>query len=381
LALFAENVFYTAVLPLLPTYADRFELSGTGAGLMIAAYSAGIIASSVPATLLGRRLGFQRLAGIGLTLLGMSTVVFGLATSVVVLDLMRGLQGVGAGFAWIGALGWIASLAPAGRRGAVMGTALSVAIVGATLGPVVGGIAGSTSVRAVFGLLGAAQITLGVVILASGAQGLAAPVKEEQGTPVAPVSMTWPVALLVLPSLLAGVYEVMTPLHLDTVGAGIGLISAVFVASAVAEAVVAPLVGRLSDRSGRLGPLRVALLLAPVFCVALTADLTIALLAIVAVLAWVTIGAAWVPGMALVGDLSEGDPLRASRNWALVNVAISGGVAIGSIAGPAVAAASGAAVPYLLLGAVCAAVATQLWRAPGWLSTGSADGLSGGEPT
>jgi MFS family permease len=362
LALFAENVFYTAVLPLLPEYGARFDLSKTGVGVIVAAYAVGVIASSIPAPALGRRLGFRVLAGCGLCLLGSMTAVFGLASEIAVLDLARFLQGVGGGFVWIGALGWIASQAPPNRRGAVMGVALSLAVTGAVLGPVVGGIAAATSTVAVFGLLGVAQVALGLITIRARAFADEAIAEPRTAKPAQAAAIRWAIVFLVLPSLLAGAYEVLMPLRLDQLGAGVGLITAVFVTSALAEAIIAPLAGRVSDRVGRLAPLRLALVVAPVLCVILTADLGLGVLTAVAVAAWVAIASAWAPGMALVGDLSEGDIRGASRNWALVNVAISVGVAAGSTLGSAVASGLGQAVPFLIIGAGCVVTLVRLAR-------------------
>jgi len=38
LTMLVESALYQAVVPLLPTYSDRFHLSKTGAGLVLAAY-------------------------------------------------------------------------------------------------------------------------------------------------------------------------------------------------------------------------------------------------------------------------------------------------------------------------------------------------------
>ena len=60
--------------------------------------------------------------------------------------------------------------------------------------------------------------------------------------------------LTTLPGLLFGTVGVLGPLRLDELGAGTAAIAGAFLAGAALEAVAAPIVGRLSDRRGRLVP-------------------------------------------------------------------------------------------------------------------------------
>ena len=54
----------------------------------------------------------------------------------------RFVQGLAAASLWSGALTWLINSFPAARRGAVIGTALGVAISGALIGPAIGALAG-----------------------------------------------------------------------------------------------------------------------------------------------------------------------------------------------------------------------------------------------
>ena len=55
-----------------------------------------------------------------------------------------------------------------------------------------------------------------------------------------------------LPALFFGVLDVLVPLRLDDAGYGAIAIAAVFVTAGLVEVVVNPIVGRVSDRRGRL---------------------------------------------------------------------------------------------------------------------------------
>ena len=63
--------------------------------------------------------------------------------------------------------------------------------------------------------------------------------------------------LLTLPALFSGAIDVLVPLRLDELGASGLTIGAAFLVAASIEGVLSPLVGRFSDRRGRLLPLRI----------------------------------------------------------------------------------------------------------------------------
>ena len=88
--------------------------------------------------------------------------------------------------------------------------------------------------------------------------------------------------LFALPALFAGTLEVLVPLRMDDLGASGAAIGAVFLVAAAGEAVLSPWSGRLSDRHGRLAPIRVGLAGAVVMAVLLPLPGTVVLVA----LAW-----------------------------------------------------------------------------------------------
>ena len=76
---FFDVAFYAAIAPLLPDYVADFGLSKAEAGILAASYAAGTLFASLPAGLVATRVGPRRTVIGGLLLLGVSSLVFGLA--------------------------------------------------------------------------------------------------------------------------------------------------------------------------------------------------------------------------------------------------------------------------------------------------------------
>src|SRR4051812_18245208 len=134
-----DTSFYAAITPLLPYYADHEQLTKTGAGILVGAYAAGTLVASLPAGWAAVRVGPRALLIAGLALLAASSVTFGLAHSIVLLDIARFAQGVGGALSWTGGRGWVSGPAPPGRGGAVVGAPPAAAPPRAAVGPGPGG--------------------------------------------------------------------------------------------------------------------------------------------------------------------------------------------------------------------------------------------------
>ena len=93
---------------------------------------------------------------------------------------------------------------------------------------------------------------------------------------------------------------------------------AIFLVAAAVEAVISPLTGRLSDRRGRLAPIRVGLGGLVVMAMLLPPETT--LLAGAAVIGSIAaLGMFWAPAMALLSDASEAAGLDQGLAFALAN--------------------------------------------------------------
>jgi MFS family permease len=356
-----DTMFFAAVAPLLPHYSDELDLSKTGAGVLTAAYPAGTFVGALPSGWLATRWGVKPTLLLGLAMLGTASLGFAFAGNVVVLDGARFLQGVGGACMWAAGMAWLVSASPAERRGEMIGAALSAAIVGVLLGPVLGGAATLLSPEAVFS-------SVAVVAAGLAAWTWSMPGVEPEASPGLRAmlrALGRPAVLIgfwvfTLPALFSGVIEVLVPLHLDELdvgGAGIGVI---FLLAAAVEAVVSPFAGRVSDRAGRLTPIRAGLLGAAVMAIALPLPDTAVLVGLFVMLTFVALASFWAPGMALLSDAAEDAGLDQALAFAISNLAWALGHVFGAGVGGAVADATSDTVPYAVLAVACAVTLAAL---------------------
>ena len=136
-----------------------------------------------------------------------------------------------------------------------------------------------------------------------------------------------------LPAWLFGTLVVLVPLQLDDGGFTPFAIGAVFLAAGLVETVVNPFLGRFSDRRGRLLPIRIALAASIVVALAFAAARDPYPVAALTMLAAISFGAFYTPGMALVSDRTEAAGLSQAIGFGIMNTAW----ALGNMTGPALA--------------------------------------------
>jgi MFS family permease len=360
---FVDTMFFAALTPLLPEYAEDFNLSKAGAGVLSAAYPAGALVGGVPSGFATARIGARTAAVAGLVVIAVSTFVFASADSIWLLDVSRFVQGMGSSLAWTAGLTWLVSETPADRRGQTIGSAMGAAIVGALFGPVLGGAASVVGQPVAFGAAGLAALGLAVWALRTQAPPRAAvqPLRV-LFTSLGNSRIALGVWLVALPALFFGTLSVLAPLRLEDLGFAAVAIGALWLGTAGLEALVNPIVGRISDRVGRFRPMRVSVIAGSVFAVFLPWPGSAYLLAALVVLASISFGSFWTPAMALLSDEAERQGLDYAYAFALMNLAWAPGHALGASGGGALAHFTSDAVPYLLLAAACLLTFGLLWR-------------------
>jgi MFS family permease len=351
---FVDTTFYAAITPLLPRYAEDFDLTKASAGVLTACYPLGTVLGSIPGGWLAVRFGVRRTVLVGLALMGASSIAFGFAPSVEALDAARFLQGVGGAFTWAGALSWLIAATPRDRRGEAIGRAMATAVAAGLTGPVLGVTAEQLGPEPVFSAV--AVVAAGLAVLAL-------------RTPVPHIELTaglrsLPAALrtgrvgggmwiIVLVGLTFGVIDVLVPLRLDHLGASGVAIGVTFIVAALAEAVITPLIGRVSDRRGRFVPLRAGLIASGVFVICLSLPGSAWVLAPVLIATAPAVGFLWTPSMAMISDGAEASGLDQALAFGLVNLAWGFGQAAGAAGGGAAARATADLVPYAVVAGLC----------------------------
>jgi MFS family permease len=361
-----DTMLYAALAPLLPRYTDELGLSKASAGVLVGAYAAGVLLGAVPAGLAAARFGPRRAVVAGLALTGLASVGFGLATEFWALGLSRLLQGLGSSLSWAGALAWLVAGTPRERRGEMLGTALGAAIFGALLGPAVGATADVLDPAVAFG--GVAVLGAALIVWALRTPGAPRQPLETSTLRLAFHDRRFVAGLYLmsLPALLFGIVAVLIPLRLGDLGWGAIAIGVLFVAAATIEMVISPVLGRLSDRRGRLPVVRVALLGAAAVSAALAFAGGAIPNVILVLAASAAYGALFAPAMALVSEGAEHAGLAQGLAFGFMNACWAIGNALGPTAGGALGERAGDALPFLLASAVCLVTVAAVWarRAP-----------------
>jgi len=350
-----DTMFFSAITPLLPEYAEELNLSKTAAGVLSAAYGAGTLLGTFPGAYLVARVGMRLVVLLGMVLVAASCLVFAFAESILLLDAARFLQGMGGAFAWIGGLTWLISETPADRKGEVIGSALAAAIFGILMGPVLGALATVTGPEPVFASAAVFGTAMAVwTYLTPAADPTPYPGWRRLRTTIASAPVLSGFWLVLLPAMFSGAIWVLVPLRLDELGASGIAVGAVFLISALIEGTASPTFGRISDRRGRIWPIRIGLFAAAVMCFGLPVPETVFLVGALLAVAELTLGFCWTPAMALLSDNVERAGVAQWLAFALTNLAWAGGNVIGGSGGGALADATSDAVAFGLIGLLLA---------------------------
>jgi MFS family permease len=360
---FFDVAFYAAIAPLLPDYAKEFDLSKAEAGILAASYAAGTLLASLPAGLVATWAGPRRTVIGGLLLLGCSSLVFGLAHEIVLLDAARFAQGISGALIWSGALTWLITTAPPERRGSVIGTALGTAVAGALVGPILGAVAAEVGTAAVFsGVLGIA-IVLAAFAARLPEAGLPErqPLREVMATIVTRPVLT-ATAFVAVPSLMFGAVEVLVPLRIAELGGGHAAIAGGFIAGAALEAGLAPVVGRYSDRVGRRIPFVIGIGICACAMIGIAAAQALGPVLGALILGSLGAGICFAPALTTLSETADLSGLHQGFAAGLSNMAWAAGQTAGALTGGGVASAAGYAVPSLAIAALLLLTAAYAYR-------------------
>lgn len=354
---FLDVTFFSVLTPLLPSFRADHGLSEGAAGILAGSFAAGTLITAIPAGWVAARFGPRRTVLAGLTGIGIFSPLFGFADDIVLLDLARFCQGASGALMWAGAMSWVISAAPIARRGEMVGVVIAAAVVGELLGAPMGALAHAIGTEIVFGtVLLFAALLISVALTIPDAA-------EVSGQPLGQAldrlrRSTVPRSALILtaPSIAFGLIVVVAPLRMDDLGAGPLVIAAAFACGSVVEAVIGPIIGRVSDRTGRTTPYLIGLVASTVAVVALGLAGLVPILFGAVVLGAFGAGMSFTPASTLVTEAATAAEVNQGYASGASNVAWGGGQTIGAIAGGLIAGAAGFLLPCLLTAAILVGV-------------------------
>lgn len=258
--LFVDSLLYLAVIPLLPWYAEQFDLSKTGAALLLAGYPISFLLVTTPAGWLAGRVGPKRVVIVGTVAYIGATFLFAWAPSADMIIVARFIQGIGGGIGWAAAMAWLTGNVEPERRSRMIGTVSGVLSAGAVAGPALGALAGATSPRLAFGLAGVLAIgALTLTILAPAGRPL--PADPPLHTTIGRL-IRHPLVLCALGFSLAdaagvAAVDLLAPLQLGAMGIDTTAIGIAIGAGAALGIAAGWTAGRIGER---VGSFRIALI-------------------------------------------------------------------------------------------------------------------------
>jgi MFS family permease len=349
-----DTIFYAALTPLVPYFNEEFGLSKSAVGVLSGAYGAGVLVGSAPGAYVASRAGVKVAAVVGLVLMSVTSLAFGLVDTAPLLVLARFVGGFGSALSWIAAFTWLTARAPDERRGELIGLMLSAAVFGALLGPVLGSAAATIGLVPAFAAVAVvgAAIALWAAVEPAPAPAQRRPFSAMLG-PVVQPRLAMGLWLIGLSPLLFSGLAVLVPLELSRLGWGAAAVGAVFFVSAAFEAVVHPLLGRWTDRTGYLRPVVAGLLITVGILLALPWVGNPWLLALLVLLASGAFNATLVPGTALFSRGTEKAGMDQALAFGVTNFAWASGYAVGAPLGGTLADLGGDALSYLSLTVAC----------------------------
>jgi MFS family permease len=126
--------------------------------------------------------------------------------------------------------------------------------------------------------------------------------------------------------------------------------------------VITPAIGSLSDRRGRLLPLRLGLVMTGALLLCFSLPSAVFVLAVTVVAIAAALGTFWAPAMAMLSDAADRGGLDQGLAGALMNLAWAAGQTLGSGGAGSLANATSDALPMLITAALCAATLAVISR-------------------
>ena len=156
------------VIPVIPQIKDEMNFSGATMGMMISIFAILQLLASPISGILSDKIGRKKLIVLGMIIFSISELLFGLAQSINIFYLSRGLGGIAAALIMPSVTAFVADMTTVGERSRAMGLVSAAISGGFIIGPGVGGLLAYFGTRAPFfgaSLLGLIGFILTLVVL------------------------------------------------------------------------------------------------------------------------------------------------------------------------------------------------------------------------
>ncbi len=311
------------VAPILPTYAESFQVSYTLVGFVVSSFAVTRMVLDLPAGLLSRRFDKKKIMVAGLVLISTSSVLAGFAPNYITLVIARMIEGAGSALYVTTATVFLAQISGEEKRGQWMSLYMGMLLLGAIFGPTFGGIIADVyDIRAPFF---AYAIITGLGIIPT----FVLPKLANSGNVSSPLSLEGILRdmrqVLSNPSFLLVTFAVFTMFFLRTgvrttlvplfaannLGLDSSAIGLVLTIGGITTALTMTPMGSVSDKIGRKVPLALCLILTAGITLLIPFSTDLFTLSVALAVYGAVIGFSG-PSAAYVTDLSPQDKLEIS---------------------------------------------------------------------
>jgi MFS family permease len=353
-----ESGFYAVVPPLIPGLVNEVHLTTTEVGVLVSAYPAGVLLGAIPSIAMVDRFGVRITTYAGFGLLVAATLGFGFGNNGLILDSARLVQGFGGAVAWAGVLAWLTSTTSPANRGAVIGAAVGAALIGMVLGPAMGALAAHAGRVPVFSAL---AVLLAALAFA-GPAGAPGSTRGKGSTRALLALLSNRGAavgngVLCVIGIVGGCTWSLTPLLVARLHGSPAIIAWILSLGFLFAAGLNVVIGRASDRLGRLAPTAAGLLIAAPMIAVLPLYQSLPPLVITSVIASTFIAGLWTPTAAMISDAAKPGAAGHAVGVAAMNASWAAGGAVGAVLMAGLADSAGFVLPFMLSAGLLAASA------------------------
>ncbi len=317
---FCVALGFGIVAPIIPVFAQTFEVSNLAASSVISVFALMRFLSAAPSGWLVNQIGERTVLWIGLSIVSISSALAGLAQSFDQLIFLRGIGGTGSAMFTVSSMSLLLRTVDAAHRGRAASTYQSGFLFGGLAGPAVGGLVVAASIRAPFFVYAATLAAAATTAYFALPKGLGHPNKDqsesfENQNSAMPLMVAlklrayWTALVVNLSNGMTsfGLRSALIPLFVVSVlQKGPETSSYGFLATSIVQASLLLPAGRMTDTRGRKPAMVIGTLALVVAMICLVASET--LTGFYASMIAMGVGAAYLGAApsAVVGDIVDG---------------------------------------------------------------------------